>query len=47
MSQVTVLVIHIRAEQAQEYERLWAEHELPRGREFHAPGPFTRGRPAT
>jgi hypothetical protein len=38
MSQVNVLVIHIRADQAEEYERLLAEHELPRWREYRARG---------
>jgi hypothetical protein len=30
MSELDVIVIHIRAEQAAEYERLFAERELPR-----------------
>jgi hypothetical protein len=44
MSQVNVLVIHIRADQAQDYERLFAEHELPRWHQFHARGQFLRAR---
>ena len=32
MSELDVIVIHIRAEQAAEYERLFAERELPRWR---------------
>jgi hypothetical protein len=34
MSELDVIVIHIRAEQAAEYERLFAERELPRWREY-------------
>jgi hypothetical protein len=30
MSELDVIVIHIRAGQAAEYERLFAERELPR-----------------
>ena len=30
MSELDVIVIHIRAEQAAQYERLFAERELPR-----------------
>jgi hypothetical protein len=44
MSQINVLVIHIRADQADEYERLFAENELPRWRDYHARGQFTRAR---
>src|SRR5919109_1368502 len=44
MSQVNVLVIHIRADQAEEYERLFAEHELPRWRDYQARGQFIRAR---
>jgi len=39
MSELDVIIIHIRAEQAAEYERLFAEHELPRWREYKARGP--------
>jgi hypothetical protein len=42
MSQLNVLVIHIRAEQAAEYERLFTEHELPRWRDFQRDGKFLR-----
>jgi hypothetical protein len=38
MSELDVIVIHIRAGQAAEYERLFAERELPRWREFKARG---------
>jgi hypothetical protein len=34
MSELDVIVIHIRAGQAAEYERLFAERELPRWREY-------------
>jgi len=40
MSELDVIVIHIRADQAAEYERLFAESELPRWREFKARGAF-------
>jgi hypothetical protein len=38
MSELDVIVIHIRAEQAAEYERLFAERELPRWREYEERG---------
>jgi len=44
MSELDVLVIHIRAEQAAEYERLFAEHELPRWRQYKASGAFISAR---
>jgi hypothetical protein len=34
VSELDVIVIHIRAAQAAEYERLFAERELPRWREY-------------
>jgi hypothetical protein len=34
MSELDVIIIHIRAEQAAEYERLFAERELPRWRGY-------------
>jgi hypothetical protein len=40
MSELDVIVIHVRAEQAAEYERLFAERELPRWREYKARGAF-------
>ena len=43
MSELDVIVIHIRAEQAAEYERLFAERELPRWREYKARGAFISG----
>ncbi len=44
MSELDVLVIHIRAEQAEQYERLFAERELPRWREYKARGAFVSAR---
>jgi len=44
MSELDVIVIHIRAEQAAEYERLFAERELPRWREFKERGAFLSAR---
>ena len=42
--ELDVIVIHIRADQAAEYERLFAEHELPRWREYKARGAFLSAR---
>ena len=44
MSELDVIIIHIRAEQAAEYERLFAERELPRWREYKARGAFLSAR---
>ena len=44
MSEVDVIVLHVRASQAEEYERLFAEHELPRWRDFKQRGLFTSAR---
>jgi hypothetical protein len=44
MSELDVIVIHIRAGQAAEYERLFAERELPRWREYKARGAFLSAR---
>jgi len=44
MSELDVIVIHIRAEQAAEYERLFAERELRRWREYKARGAFLSAR---
>src|SRR6516164_7581925 len=44
MSELDVIVIHIRAEQAAEYERLFAESELPRWRDYKARGAFLSAR---
>ncbi len=44
MSELDVIVIHIRAEQAAEYERLFAERELPRWREHKERGAFISAR---
>ena len=38
MSQVNVIVIHVRADQAKEYEGLFAQRQLPRWRYYHARG---------
>ena len=34
MSQVNVIVIHVRAKQAAEYEKLFVERQLPRWRDY-------------
>ena len=44
MTELDVIVIHIRAEQAAEYERLFAERELPRWREYKERGAFLSAR---
>jgi len=44
MSELDVIVIHIRAGQAAEYERLFAERELPRRREYKERGAFISAR---
>lgn len=44
MSELDVIIIHIRAEQAADYERLFAEQELPRWREYKARGAFISAR---
>ncbi len=44
MSEMDVIVIHVRADQAAEYEELFTTHELPRWRELHAAGRFTKAR---
>jgi hypothetical protein len=44
MSELDVIIIHIRAEQAAEYERLFAERELPRWRDYKARGAFLSAR---
>lgn len=44
MSELDVIVIHIRADQAAEYERLFEERELPRWREFKERGAFLSAR---
>ena len=44
MSELDVIVIHIRAEQAAEYERLFPERELPRWREYKKRGAFISAR---
>jgi len=44
MSQVNVIVIHVRAEQAREYEVFFGQRELPRWRDYHARGKFLSAR---
>ena len=44
MSQVNVIVIHINADRAEEYEKAFEEDELPRWRQYHAEGKFLSGR---
>ena len=44
MSELDVIIIHIRAEQAEEYERLFAERELPRWRDYKERGAFLSAR---
>src|SRR2546428_12158802 len=44
MSQVNVIVIHVRAEQAKEYEALFEQRQLPRWRDYHARGKFLSAR---
>ena len=44
MSQVNTIVLHVRAEQAEEFEREWAADELPRWNRFHAEGKFISAR---
>lgn len=44
MSQVNVIVIHVRADQAKEYEELFATHELPRWHDYHKRRKFLRAR---
>jgi hypothetical protein len=44
LSQLNVIVIHVRAEQAKQYEAFFAERELPRWRDYHARGKFVSAR---
>ena len=44
MSELDVIVIHIRAGQAAEYERLFAKRELPTWREYKERGAFISAR---
>jgi hypothetical protein len=44
VSELDVIVLHVRAEQAAEYERLFAEQELPRWRDYKERGLFTSAR---
>src|SRR2546421_307032 len=44
MSQVNVIVIHVRADQAKEYEKLFTERELPRWKDYQARGKFVSAR---
>jgi hypothetical protein len=44
MSQVNPIVIHVRAKQAAEYEKLFVERQLPRRRDYHQRGKFISAR---
>ena len=44
MSEMAVLVIRIRRDQAAEYERLFEQSELPRWRDYHQRGVFKNAR---
>jgi hypothetical protein len=44
MSQVNVIVIHVRKEQAADYEKLFTERELPRWRDYQRRGKFLSAR---
>jgi len=44
MSQVNVIVIHVRADQAKEYEALFEQRQLPRWRDYQARGKFLSAR---
>ena len=44
MSQVNVIVIHVDAKQADAYEKLFRERELPRWKEYQARGKFISAR---
>jgi heme-degrading monooxygenase HmoA len=44
MSQVNVIVIHVRKEQAKEFEQLFEQRQLPRWRDYHARGKFINAR---
>jgi len=44
MSQVNVIVVHVRADQAREYEELFVQRQLPRWRDYQARGKFLSAR---
>ncbi len=44
MSQINVIVIHVRAKQAAEYEKLFVERQLPRWRDYQRRGKFISAR---
>ena len=44
MSQVNVIVIHVNAKEADEYEKLFRERELPRWKDYQARGKFISAR---
>src|SRR5438270_7576380 len=44
MSQMNVIVIHVRADQADEFQREWEADELPRWRRFKEEGKFLSAR---
>ena len=44
MSQLNVIVLHIAADRADEFQREWEKDELPRWQRFHAEGKFISAR---
>jgi hypothetical protein len=44
MSQVNVIVIHVNAKEARDYEKLFVERELPRWKDYQARGKFISAR---
>ena len=44
MSEMAVLVIRVGAQQTEDYERLFAQSELPRWRDYHERGLFKSAR---
>lgn len=44
MSEMAVICIRVKAERADEFERMWEAEEFPRWRDYHARGLFKRGR---
>ena len=44
MSQLNVIVIHVKASEAKEYEKIFVERQLPRWKDYHARGKFINAR---
>src|SRR3979411_1119008 len=44
MSKINVIVIHVRAKHAAEYEKVFVERQLPRWRDYHERGKFISAR---